>query len=307
MSLNHMISSTIYSVRHLTAYDYTDFVNLAYSEAKLIPRSFKNTLLKQNCIDSNLNIVPVPQDTTTRQDYFGNQVTYFNFTSSHNTVSIISSSVVSRELQIGKDEVIDFLRKELGYLSWKDTLKQTQKQLLLKHFSLSSSLIPHLTELNHYALQSFEKYEGLFDALYDLMNRIYTDFTFKSGMTTVTTSLAEVVKTMTGVCQDYSHFMIACVRSMGLACRYVSGYLETLPPEGEEKLQGVDASHAWVAVYVPEFGWLDFDPTNSLLSLDQHITVAWGRDYADVAPLKGVVYSGGNHELTVEVDIVRQG
>lgn len=299
-----MMQSTTFSINHLTEYRYHDAVSLAYNEAKLTPRSFENALVKQQCLDSRLTITPEPQDETSRQDYFGNQVTYFNFTRNHKTMSVSSSSLVTREVRVSKNEVTSYLKARLNQETWHNAKKQqTAEQTQL---SLSSSLVPFFANVKNYAQPSFDKFEGLFDAVYDLMNRIYADFTFKPGVTTVTTPLTTVAKTMTGVCQDYSHFMIACVRSMGLACRYVSGYLETLPPPGQEKLQGVDASHAWLAVYIPTFGWLDFDPTNNLIALDQHITVAWGRDYADVPPLKGVVYSNGSHKLKVEVDMLRQ-
>jgi transglutaminase-like putative cysteine protease len=221
-------------------------------------------------------------------------------------MTVASSSLVKRIPQVSKQEVVPFLKDRLSDLSWQDTLNAYTLETTLRQLALSSSLIPLLPELKLYARASFDTHPLIFDALYDLMSRIYQDFTFKPGITTVTTPLSEVAKTMKGVCQDYSHFMIACVRSMGLVCRYVSGYLETLPPPGQEKLQGADASHAWLAVYIPNFGWLDFDPTNKLIPLEQHVTVAWGRDYADVPPLKGVVYSNGNHELKVEVDMIRQ-
>ena len=130
-------------------------------------------------------------------------------------------------------------------------------------------------------------------------------FTYDPGFSTIATPLRDVIEHRRGVCQDFAHFAIACLRSMGLAARYVSGYIETIPPEGKEKLVGVDASHAWFSIYVPQRGWMDFDPTNAKIPLDQHITTAWGRDYADVAPLKGVVYGGGKHRLGVAVNVER--
>ena len=145
----------------------------------------------------------------------------------------------------------------------------------------------------------------MFDATKELMQRIYHDFKFKPGFTTVATPLAEVMKERKGVCQDFAHFAIACLRSIGLPARYVSGYIETTPPPGVEKLTGVDASHAWFALYIPNVGWLDFDPTNNQVPGLQHITIGWGRDYADIAPLKGVILSSGPHKLDVTVDVKR--
>ncbi|MEN9849778.1 MAG: hypothetical protein RL368_2518, partial [Pseudomonadota bacterium] len=139
----------------------------------------------------------------------------------------------------------------------------------------------------------------------DLMRRIFTEFTYDPHFTTIITPLSDVLLHRRGVCQDFAHLMIACLRSLGLAARYVSGYLETLPPPGQVKLQGSDASHAWLAVYVPGRGWIDFDPTNNQIPTNQHITTAWGRDYSDVTPLKGIIFGGGEHLLSVSVDVNR--
>ena len=299
-----MTQALTFSISHQTTYRYSDPVNLAYNEAKLLPRSFEHPLVSQHCKDVTLRIDPEPQDKQQRTDSFGNQVTYFSYVSSHDHMDVRSLSIVTRTPHVSKEDVAHYLRQHLKQ-PWQDAARHYPEPKI-KQFVLNSQLVPFLPSLQAYARVSFEKHRGLFDALFDLMTRIFDDFTFKPGVTTVTTPLDEVARSMTGVCQDYSHFMIACVRSMGLACRYVSGYLETLPPPGEEKLQGVDASHAWVSVFIPGFGWLDFDPTNNLLPLEQHITVAWGRDYADVAPLKGVVYSNGTHDLQVAVDMARQ-
>jgi transglutaminase-like putative cysteine protease len=142
--------------------------------------------------------------------------------------------------------------------------------------------------------------------VHDLMQRVHTDFTYHPGFTTISTPLSEVLASRRGVCQDFAHLAIACLRSLGLAARYVSGYLETLPLPGEQKLQGADESHAWFSVYLPDNGWVDFDPTNNQIPLDQHITTAWGRDFSDVTPLKGVIYGGDpGHQLRVSVDVER--
>ena len=135
------------------------------------------------------------------------------------------------------------------------------------------------------------------------MNRIHKDFEFKPGFTTIATPLITVMKLRKGVCQDFAHLAIACMRSMGLASRYVSGYIETLPPPGKEKLVGVDASHAWFAVFIPQTGWVDFDPTNNCLVHESHVTIAWGRDYGDVCPIQGVFVGGGEHQIGVSVEV----
>lgn len=145
----------------------------------------------------------------------------------------------------------------------------------------------------------------MWSACHALMQKIYKNIEFKPGFTTINTPVEFVVKAKKGVCQDFAHLMISCLRNMGLAARYVSGYIETLPPPGKEKLVGSDASHAWVSVYFPSIGWVEFDPTNNLLPTYNHITVAFGRDYHDVAPIKGIVFSSGKQNLTVKVDVTR--
>ena len=136
------------------------------------------------------------------------------------------------------------------------------------------------------------------------MQRIYTEFKYDPEFSTLATPLKEVLEHRSGVCQDFAHLAIGCLRSQGLAARYVSGYIETEPPPGKERLVGADASHAWFSVFQPGVGWLDFDPTNNQIPGERHITVAWGRDYADVTPLKGVAFGGGEHELKVSVDVL---
>jgi transglutaminase-like putative cysteine protease len=141
------------------------------------------------------------------------------------------------------------------------------------------------------------------DAMLHLNNRIFNDFKFTPGFTEISTPLADVFTYKKGVCQDFAHFALACVRSIGLSARYVSGYIETLPPPGKAKLFGADASHAWMALYIPDAGWVEFDATNNLLVNDKHVRTAVGRDFADIVPLKGIVYSGGGQKMTVSVDV----
>jgi transglutaminase-like putative cysteine protease len=162
-------------------------------------------------------------------------------------------------------------------------------------------------ELQSYAERSFAEGRPIVEAVYDLMERIHRDFTYDPHFTTLATPLSEVLKHRRGVCQDFAHLAIGCLRTQGLAAKYISGYIETLPPPGQEKLIGADASHAWFSVFVPDTGWLDFDPTNNQMPMDQHITLAWGRDYSDVTPLKGVIFGGGKHDLKVQVHVENLG
>ncbi len=154
---------------------------------------------------------------------------------------------------------------------------------------------------------SFFPGRSLLDAAADLTRRIYHDFKYDPKTSTITTTLPEIMKLRAGVCQDFAHLQIGCMRSMGLPARYVSGYLLTTPPPGKPRLIGADASHAWLSVYLPDFGWLDLDPTNNMIPTDKHITVAWGRDFGDVSPLRGVILGGGHHVVDVSVDVAPIG
>jgi transglutaminase-like putative cysteine protease len=173
-------------------------------------------------------------------------------------------------------------------------------------FLLESEFIEFIDGLKDYSQKSFSTGRPLLEAVEDLMLRIYKDFKYDPGFSSIATPLIEVLKHRKGVCQDFAHLAIACLRMQGLAARYISGYLETVPPKGQKRLVGADASHAWFSVYVPHLGWVDFDPTNAKIPDEQHITAAWGRDYADVAPLKGVIFGGGDENiLEVSVDVER--
>ncbi len=167
---------------------------------------------------------------------------------------------------------------------------------------LESPMIQNMPELRVYAESSFTKGCSMLEAVEDLIKRLYKDFAYDPNFTTVATPLAEVIKHRRGVCQDFAHRGIGCLRSMDLAARYVSGYIETVTKSAQEQLIGAGASHAWFSVYLPDIGWIDFDPTNNQIPTNRHITVAWGRDYSDVTPLKGVVFGSGTHELSVSVD-----
>jgi transglutaminase-like putative cysteine protease len=171
-------------------------------------------------------------------------------------------------------------------------------------FLFASPLIRLLPELADYAKISFTGARPILDAVLHLMARMHKDFQFDPRATTVATPLEQVIKNRRGVCQDFAHFKIGCLRALGLPARYVSGYMETLPPLGKPRLTGADASHAWVQVFIPPATWIDVDPTNNLLPSDRHILLAWGRDFEDVSPIRGVIVGGGKHELKVGVDVI---
>lgn len=304
---------TIYRITHKTEYLYEAAASLCYNEVRLLPRSFTHALFTQHCLNAYAVVEPVWGDHRERIDFFGNRVLFYAIRQPHEAMTIIVNSQVRLDTQPGaatpfrRDELLAHAIQTPPWEQVRDQLRKELSPALVdaRQYAMPSPLTPINTELLAYAQPSFAIQRPILEAVYDLMTRIYHDFAFVPGVTTVATPISEVLAQRRGVCQDFAHVMIGCLRAKGLAARYVSGYIETLPPPGQEKLQGSDASHAWCSVYVSELGWLDFDPTNHLLPADQHVTLGWGRDFADVTPLKGVFFGDGRHQLKVSVDMVR--
>lgn len=290
----------IYRVTHITEYIYSDPVELCRNQAVLLPRE----TLSQTCLSSQLLIEPAASDIRERSDAWGNRVTHFALQQPHKKLSVTAISelsvkrrdpeLVSRGNRSSWEKVRDLL-----------TTDKTAMTLDALPYLHDSALIPWYQQVTDYAQPSFPPDRPLVDAVSDLMQRIYRDFTYDPTATTISTPLAEVIVKRRGVCQDFAHLGIGCLRAMGLAARYVSGYIETLPPPGQQRLVGADASHAWFSVYAADAGWIDFDPTNNQIPDEQHITVAWGRDFSDVSPLRGVALGGGKHKVDVSVDVAR--
>jgi len=286
-----------YKITHTTTYQYAEPVAVCHNEARLKPLNAFN----QQCLASEIIIDPTPSDYRDRSDFFGNQVAYFAILQAHH---ILRVSAVSTVQTLSDDRGLD----DNNNLPWEQVLTCFQEPrdgdiLDAQQYKLTSPLIVVNQEIASYAERSFLEGRPIVDAVQDLMERIHRDFTYDPHFTTIATPLLDVLKHRRGVCQDFAHLAIGCIRSMGLAARYVSGYIETTPPEGQPRLVGADASHAWFSVYVPMFGWLDFDPTNNQRIMEKYVTVAIGRDYFDVTPLKGVIFGGGKHKLDVSVDV----
>jgi len=286
-----------YRVRHLTGYRYSDPVQLCRNEACLLPRNTPH----QRCLDSRLEVVPLVTEIEERRDFFDNRLHFFAIQTPHNSLSITAVSTIDVEV----DQTGYALGEQIPWEQARMGLTQTGELLNSAPYMYNSPHVTASAALADYAIPSFGAGRSITDAVDELMQRIYHDFTYDPEVTNVSTPLTEVLANRHGVCQDFSHVAIGCLRSIGLAARYVSGYIETLPPPGQERLVGADASHAWFSVYVPTIGWLDFDPTNNQRPHQQHITVAWGRDFSDVSPLKGVALGGGHHEVLVSVDVAR--
>ena len=286
-------AAATYEVVHTTKYKYSEAVSVSHHLARVKPREFSG----QECLAHALHIDPVPAVVRSHRDYFGNTVTFFIVERAHAELTVRAASTVrvsSRQRPAPAstppwEEARDF-----------DALPLDALECLFDSASIAAS-----DAVAGYAHPSFAPGRPLLEAVQDLMRRIQTDFTFDPKATTVTTPLRDVLSLRRGVCQDFARLAIACLRSFGVAARYVSGYLETLPPPGAPRLAGVDASHAWLAVYCPGLGWVDADPTNNMFPSTTHVTLAWGRDYADVSPVRGVILGGGQHSLQVSVDVLR--
>jgi transglutaminase-like putative cysteine protease len=287
----------LYSITHTTTYLYHEQVSLCHNIAMLSPRNTET----QNCRQSNIIISPLPEVLDSHIDFFGNKAIYFVVEQEHDTLSVTVTSVIEK-IAAPVDKPVNLI----GWEAVKVLLQSSAGQYLdEKQFTAITDMTAPNTAINDYAAVSFTSGQSLFKAVYNLMQRIHTDFEFTPGFTTISTPLSTVMKERKGVCQDFAHLGISCLHAMGLPARYVSGYIETLAPEGKEKLTGVDASHAWFAVFIPGMGWVDFDPTNNKIPDEQYITVGWGRDYFDIVPLKGVIMSSSSHEMMVSVDVRR--
>jgi len=277
---------------HTTTYLYSEPVSICHTEVHLAPRLSE----RQRLVEHELLIRPEPANVDERLDYFGNPVTFFCLSEPHETLTITSRSIVEMAGEAPPlagisppwQEVCDQIRR-------RDTLDALEAS----EFTFESPLIQLGPEFAAYAAKSFTSGRPLLEASLELSHRIFTEFEYDPRATTVTTPVREVLKTKHGVCQDFAHFFIACLRSLGLPARYVSGYLRSGPNS-----IGAEASHAWAAVFCPGCGWFDFDPTNDVMPASGHVTVAWGRDYSDVTPVKGVALGGGEQLINVAVEVV---
>ena len=287
-----------YRVTHSTKYNYSENVTLCHNVAHLLPR----TTPQQTCHISELKISPLPVAVNEWADLFGNRQASFSIQLPHTelVVTAISEVEVSSSGSLLNDAFPTAWEQAVDYMQTASDPETIDARM----YVLESEFIEFSDEVRNYTDTSFTPGRPLLDAVEDLMHRIYKEFDYVPGFSSIATPLGDVLKHRKGVCQDFAHLAIACLRMQGLAARYVSGYLETIPPAGKPRLVGADASHAWFSVFVPHQGWIDFDPTNAQIPAEQHITVAWGRDYADVAPLKGVIFGGGDkNKLKVSVDV----
>jgi transglutaminase-like putative cysteine protease len=287
-----------FRVSHSTHYEYSEPVSLCHSIAHLKPR----TSTHQVCLSSQVRVDPWPAVNRDHEDFFGNRVSYYSIQQSHSALEITAVS----EVEVNGPELPDPTESAPWELVVERLRSHRDPRInCARIFTLPSPQVPLDADAVAFAASSFPAGRPVLEATLDLMGRIFAGFEYDPHFTNIATPVAEVVEHRRGVCQDFAHLAIAGLRGLGLAARYVSGYLETLPPPGQPKLQGSDASHAWFSLLVPDLGWVDFDPTNDQTPSGQHITTAIGRDFQDVTPVRGIFYGGGTHELQVAVDVDR--
>ena len=285
-----------YTVRHETHYRYGAAVDLGLHQLRLTPVAAG----RQTLVEHALTIAPEPDSLTQFRDHFGNDVHALSIESRHNAFSVVLQATV--EIADGDGVVADGP-------AWETIHEQMQQDGFpeppaVAEFTYPSPLAQRNEAAVAYVRESFAAGVSIVPAMRHLLARMHADFAYTPGITDVTTAVAQVMESRAGVCQDFAHVMISGLRGLGLPARYVSGYLRTYPPESGTGLQGADASHAWVSVWCgAELGWVDCDPTNNLIVTDEHIAVAYGRDFSDVTPLRGVILGGGQHGLSVAVSV----
>ena len=292
--------SARYQILHDTHYRYASPVSLAQQLVHLWPRDCP----WQRCETRQLDVEPVPTRRRDEQDVFGNPLTRLALEYQHD------------ELRVSTRVRVEVLQRPLPQLEVSPPWEQARDALAYSRQPLPAQVLdacryrfesPYVRlkkRFVEFSQPCFRAGVPLLVAVRELMEKIFSEFTFDAGATQVATPLAEVLERRRGVCQDFAHLMLACLRSRGLAARYVSGYLLTRPPPGQARLIGADASHAWISVFCPRHGWVDFDPTNNLLPALEHITLGWGRDFSDVSPLRGVILGGGSHDPEVRVTVL---
>lgn len=282
-----------YEITHRTVYRYSDDVTSSYGRGFLTPRDSGT----QRCLSHELVIDPTPADSSTSRDAYGNLSSYFHVTERHRRLSVTSRSVVAVDA-VTPD------RYHAGSASapWEIARPVGADAALATEFALDLRPPEITDDVRAYAAPTFTPGRPLIDVVRELSSRIFTDFTYRSGSTTVSTRVGEVLAAREGVCQDFARLAISCLRANGLAASYVSGYLATDPPPGKDRMVGVDATHAWAAVWTPQNQWLGVDPTNDQLIDDRYVTVGFGRDYADVPPLRGIIYTE-SHSSAIEVSV----
>jgi len=290
----------IYDVSHKTVYIYTAPVVQSQHVVHMSPRLVEHQKVKGH----TLLIDPAPTIRAERVDYYGNRVVMFDIEQEHAELTVHAKSTI----EVAAHDAVDLP----GSAAW-ETLAETPVSgtgalpLEVVRYACASRHTRPTLNIAEYAQRSFSPGRAVLLCVWDLVTRVYHDFVFDPTATDISTPVTEVLRNRRGVCQDFSHLALACLRALHLPARYVSGYILTSPPPDQPRLAGADASHAWISVWAPDIGWVDFDPTNGLMPRDEHITIAYGRDYDDVSPISGILLGGSEHSVRVGVDVLPVG
>jgi len=286
----------IYQVTHRTKFTYTQPVAISHHALRLTLRTHP----RQSCLQSTLVIDPVSSVRSEGKDFFGNPLTHLTIQTPHSALIVEAQTLV------------DVMKPDPMHVDqsppWEQAVQQLHgptdsATLEAQQFMYDSPYITIDDDTYDFVHECFPPGRPILAGVMDLTSRIFREFTYEGGVTDVSTPVNDVLTARKGVCQDFAHLEIAALRSLGLPARYISGYVLTHPPEGKEKLVGADASHAWLSTWCSDLGWVDFDPTNNCIPSDEHITLAWGRDYGDVSPINGFMVGGGHHTPSVSVDV----
>jgi transglutaminase-like putative cysteine protease len=287
----------IYDVSHRTIYRYSSPVAQSQHIVHMSPRAVERQRIKRH----TLTIEPAPTIRTEREDFYGNRVVMFDIEQDHKELVVHARSTIG----VSAPKPVDLAASmPWDALAHRIADPSAGTDLSVAHYACASRNTRSTPEIAAYAQPSFPAGRPVLQAAWHLVERIYADFTFDATATDVSTPVTQVLQQRRGVCQDFSHLALACLRAMRLSARYVSGYILTRPPAGAPRLSGADASHAWISVWSPQFGWVDFDPTNGLVPKGEHITIAYGRDYDDVSPISGILLGGSEHSVSVGVDVI---
>jgi transglutaminase-like putative cysteine protease len=291
----------IYNIYHKTEFHYQSMVSFSHNIARLKPKETPY----QKVHNFAMQIQPVVYESHEFVDIFGNTNNHLLIREPHQSLAVTGISLVEIYPHLIEEHLHAIKSNSITYSKALERLSKFHvHDLDAKQFLFESELIPsNSPQIQQYVLESFHKDRDVFESTNEFMGRIFSDFKFLPGFSDITTSVEKIFEAKKGVCQDFAQFAISALRSIGLPAKYMSGYIETLPPKGEKKLFGTDASHAWFGIYIPGAGWVEFDPTNNLIPKEQHILLGFGRDYHDISPLKGVVTSSGNSRLSVMVDV----
>jgi transglutaminase-like putative cysteine protease len=297
MSADH--DKRLYRVVHTTAYDYDAPVTNSYGRGCLRPRPQSS----QTLLEHTITIDPQPQVMDETRDLFGNYTHYLEIHTDHERLEVVKESVL--EVEWPEVDLVELDQQMVGVAAAR--LRHDGSLDPVEHalYTLPSAHVQLSDEVRRFAEAAVPADRPLGEAIASLHHQIYSDFAYTKGATTVNSTLPELLESRAGVCQDFAHLAVACFRAAGLPARYVSGYIETTPPPGTTKLAGSDATHAWVSVFTPA-GWVDLDPTNDHLADSRYIVTAWGRDFRDVSPLRGVIFTEATRSsLTVGVEVTR--